>query len=565
MRRTILTSSALLLLTLAAYWQVKDHDFVPYDDDKYITDNVYVQQGLTAESIQWAFTSGYASNWHPLTWLSHMLDYERFGLNPTGHHLNNLFFHLLNTLLLFLLLNRMTGRFWQSAFVAALFALHPLHVESVAWAAERKDLLSALFWILTMWAYVAYVRKPSRLQYLVVLIVFALGLMAKPMLVTLPFVLLLLDYWPLDRVRDVLQEKTKVGQLIKEKIPLLVLAAASSVITYFVQQAGGGMSMAESTAMSVRVANAVDSYFGYILKMFWPANLAVFYPHLGEMLSAWRIIGVAVALLAVTVLVFKLSNRYRYLTVGWLWYLGTLVPVIGIVQVGAQAMADRYTYIPLIGLFFMTVWGMVDLTAHWRTRKLALGGVGTAVVGVLAILTWQQVGYWNNGEQLFRHALDVTENNWLAHNNLATVLEKQGKLPEAEDHLLRTLEIHANLPLARYNLGNVYWKQGKRAEAIAQYQQALQLNSRLANVHLNWGLVLMDLDSVEEAISHYRAALEIDPEFSNAHYNVAIALERQGKYAEAVAHFREVLRYDPHDQDVLKALERLSPKQKDQQ
>ncbi|MGH2567698.1 MAG: glycosyltransferase family 39 protein, partial [Bacteroidota bacterium] len=391
----------LLAVSVAVvYWQVVNHQFVRYDDDKYITDNSYVQQGFTSESVVWAFTTGHASNWHPLTWLSHMADYELFGLHPAGHLLMNVFLHLLNSIVLFLLLRSMTGALWQSAFVAALFALHPLHVESVAWAAERKDTLSALFWFVATWAYLHYARKPTIARITGVAVLLGLGLMAKPMLVTLPFTFLLLDFWPLDRLgilgtdaRPKWSEiKPNVGNLLWEKLPLFTLVAISSNITYTVQQRGGAMSGEDSIAFTVRVANALVSYVEYVRMMVWPSGLAVFYPHFGETIPSWQVVGGAVLLCGITAVALRYGRQRPYLSVGWFWYVGTLLPVIGFVQVGAQAMADRYTYIPLVGLFIIVAWGAADVSTRWRKRGSILAFSSACVLVALMVVAWQQVG-----------------------------------------------------------------------------------------------------------------------------------------------------------------------------
>ena len=406
--------------TLIAFWQVNHCDFINYDDPSYVTENIHIRHGITTEAIRWAFTTDYAANWHPVTWISHMLDVELFGLKPRWHHLTNLLFHIANTLLLFFVFHRMTKTTWQSAFVAALFALHPLHVESVAWVAERKDVLSTFFWMLTMGAYIHYVEHPRFRSYLAVFTFLALGLMSKPMLVTLPFILLLLDYWPLQRfeqktptqeipaeinkpisaskregkssgkqtVQAIVKEEEPadrkyqwalVRPLLIEKIPLFALAALSSITTFIVQQKGGSVASLEGIAPGVRIANAFVSYIIYVRKIIWPDDLAVFYPHPG-LLPFWQILGAVFLLIAVTVTVILEAKRFPYLAVGWLWFAGTLVPVIGIVQVGSQAMADRYTYVPLIGLFIMAAWGVPELLKNWRYRKEALAASSALIL-----------------------------------------------------------------------------------------------------------------------------------------------------------------------------------------
>ena len=483
----------LAIVTLAVYWQVGNSAFVNYDDPTYVTDNQDVRAGLTAESVTWAFSTTHGGNWHPLTWLSHMLDCQIYGLNPRGHHYTNLLFHILNTILLLLVLQKMTGALWKSALVAALFALHPLHVESVAWVAERKDVLSTFFWMLTVGVYVLYVENPGVKKYLLTILLFALGLMAKPMLVTLPFVLLLLDYWPLGRFqikklgtaqssdgtspKDTRNEKRKSPKgpakdavrskkntesgyrwslalpLIWEKIPLFVIAVASSIVTFFAQQSGGAVRSLEALPFTVRISNALVAYISYIGKTIWPFHLAVFYPHPG-MLAGWKIAGACLLLLSISFMAIRALRLYPYFTVGWLWYLGTLVPVIGLVQIGSQAMADRYTYVPLIGIFIIIAWGIFDLAAGWRYRKEGVAVVSASLLLILMVMTWFQLQHWSNSITLFKHAINVTENNLTAHYNLGLALVKNARMDEAIDHFTRALQINPDNANSHKNLGN---------------------------------------------------------------------------------------------------------------
>jgi tetratricopeptide (TPR) repeat protein len=506
--RTLCIYLALVLTTLASYWQVRNCNFVSYDDNLYVTDNLYVQRGLTGEGIIWAFTTDYAANWHPLTWLSHMLDCSLFGTNPRWHHFTNLLLHIANTLLLFAVLKRMTAALWRSAFVAALFALHPLHVESVAWIAERKDVLSTLFWLLTMIAYLSYVRHPGIIRYLLTVVVFALGLMAKPMLVTLPFVLLLLDCWPLGRLRfsgDV--NHKSLFRLVREKVPFFVLSAISSVITFIVQQKSGAMSRLDWIPLIIRFGNAFVSYVKYIGKMFWPSRLAVLYPYPVDMALLWPAVS-ALVLLAVSVFVIRFAPKYRYLLLGWLWYLGTLFPVIGLVQVGGQSLADRYTYVPLIGLFIIIAWGLPDLLAKWQRRKIMLGISAGIVLVAMSVCTRLQVSHWRNSKSLFEHALNVTAGNYVAHCSLAYALQQQGELDQA----------------------------------ITHNRQALRINPNYPKAHLGLGLVLLEKGNLTEAVAHFNEALRINPDFADAHYHLARALSEENKINEAVTHLREALR-----------------------
>lgn len=573
-RKRALILVSLSLLALLVYVQVVNHEFLPYDDDRYITANPAVQQGLTLQSIVWAFTSAHASNWHPLTWISHMIDYELFGVNPAGHHLVNLLFHLINTLLLFLAFERMTGGFWQSVVVAALFALHPLHVESVAWAAERKDVLSMMFFALTLWAYARYVERPSRKKFAPVILFAVLGVISKPMLVTLPFVLLLLDYWPLRRIESPQPELVGTWEhpppkkwknrgsllwaLVWEKFWLFVMAVAVSNITVRVQSFGGTVSAIESTPLTMRLSNAAISYVTYIRKMFWPNDLAVFYPHTGETISTLQSIGAALVLVGITVLVLWRTKRFRYLSVGWFWFLGTLVPVIGLVQVGAQALADRYTYIPLTGLFIMVAWGSSDLLAKVRYKTLLLGAAGVVAMVGLSFVAWKQVGKWQNGITLFEHTLSVTENNWVAHHNLGWELHQRGRLAEAQHHFEETLRIYPNLAIANYNLGRVHFDQGRNDDARRSFYQALSLDSSHQATHIAVGKMLERDSGEAAAISYYQQTLEAFPDLEEVHYELGMLLVEDGRQDEAAEHFRRTVKLNPFDKLARRQLEVLA-------
>jgi tetratricopeptide (TPR) repeat protein len=548
--------AVLALATIIAFEPVRNNAFVTYDDDSYVTKNPQVQAGLTWSSIIWAFTEFHAANWHPLTWLSHMLDCELFGPNPFGHHLTNLLFHLANTLLLFWVLKRMTGALWQSAFVAAAFALHPLHVESVAWVAERKDVLSGFFWMLTIAAYIRYTERPCIGRYLLVVLAFCLGLMAKPMAVTLPFVLLLLDYWPLGRFQFAGSEQgPSARRLFGEKIPLLLLAAVSSVVTFIVQKTTGTVAAIEILPVNFRVANAVISYIRYIGKMIYPVRLAALYPF--AKISMWQVAASALLLLAVSRWVILLARSHRFLLVGWLWYLGTLVPVIGLVQVGNQAIADRYTYIPLIGIFIMVAWGLPHLLAKWRYRRIALSAASVLVFAVLLLCTRRQVKIWQNDFTLFGHAIAVTENNPIMHNNFALAIQLQGRIDEAISHYRQILQTNPKFVPAHNNLALALQSQGKFDEAIGHYRQVLQFAPHSVHAHNNLGLALQSEGRLDEAISHYLRALELRPKHPNAHRNLALAYVQQGKIDQAVMHFSEALRARPNWPEVYDDLARL--------
>ena len=588
-RHEFLVMLFLVLLTSVVYFQVKDHDFINLDDADYVTGNPHVKAGLTLESVKWAFTSYYDYNWHPLTWLSHMLDVQLFKLNPGWHHLTNLFFHIANTLLLFLVLHRMTKAIWQCAFVAAVFALHPLHVESVAWVAERKDVLSTFFWLLTMGAYVFYVEKPEMKRYLLALLFFALGLMAKPMLVTLPFVLLLLDYWPLDRYQkrtiaqtagvaapkamspvkvkqrrksktwhhgaeekkpaeksiDFLNLWTLIRPMVWEKVPFFCLTTASSIVTYVAQQSA--MSSFQALPLISRIANAFVSYFMYIAKMIWPNTLAVFYPHPG-IWSYWQVFGAAAMLTAITFAVIWNAKRFPYLIVGWLWYAGTLVPVIGIIQVGIQAMADRYTYVPLIGLLLMIAWAVPDILKEWRYSNLFLAIAAGVILSALMILTWIQVNYWRNPIILFEHTLRVTgNNNIMAHNGLGGALLSQKRIEEAIAHYRESLRINPRDGKVHNLLGAALREQGKLEEAVAHYREALRINPRNGEAHSNLAIALQDQGLIEEAVEHYRTAISLGYDPRDVYFNLGCLLASQGRFDEAASNFKEGLRIDPGD------------------
>jgi Flp pilus assembly protein TadD len=510
----------LALTTLAVYWHLRSCEFINLDDPVYVTADRQVRGGFTVDGIKWAFTAVKSSNWHPLTWLSLMLDCRLFGANPAAHHLINLLLHITNTLLLFAILGNMTGKLWANVFVAAMFALHPLHVESVAWISERKDVLSALFWMLTMAAYLQYIKKPNAGIYLLMITAFALGLLAKPMLVTLPFVLLLLDYWPLSRVTS---ERQTIYRLIKEKIPLFILSVMSSVVTFLAQRSGGAVAELVHLPLKVRIFNAFISYVEYIGEMIWPTHLAVFYPYLGN-LPIWQAASAATALLAITILVIRLTKNHRYLLTGWLWYLGTLVPVIGLVQVGNQALADRYSYIPLIGLFIIIAFGADDLFGKLRYRTIILPIAGVTVVCASSVCTYVQVSYWSDSVTLFEHALKVTKNNFLALNNLGMAYQSQGKTEQAISQYTQLLQFKPDDAKAHNNLGNALKAQGKLEEADEHYRQAVKYNPASAEAHNNLGLSLVAQGRIEEGIDQYHQALRLKPDSFEIQNNLAMVL-----------------------------------------
>ena len=559
-QQVILIYATLALVTFIAYEQVRYNSFVEYDDNIYVTENPYVLKGLTGESISWAFTTSYAGNWHPLTWLSHMLDCQLFGTDAGWHHLTNLLLHVANTLLLFGVLKQMTGAIWRSALVAAAFALHPLHVESVAWVAERKDVLSTLFWMLTIAAYLGYVKRPSSGRYLLTMLVFALGLMAKPMLVTLPFVLLLLDYWPLGRFLNnqdgkpvnIRSQWPTIYRLVREKIPFFALVAVSSVITFVVQQKAGAVAEIDILPLKFRIANVFVSYINYINKMFYPSNLSVFYPYHGTRPSV--VITYFIELAVVTAVIIYMSRRYRYLAVGWFWYLGTLVPVIGLVQVGSQSMADRYTYMPLIGLFIIIVWGIPELISKWSYQKIWLKVIAVVVLAVLMLSTRTQIKSWKNDATLFAHSIAVTQNNWVMHNNYGKALATEGRYQEAIDHLNEALRLRPVYFEARNNLGMVFFMQGRADEAMECFEEALRIRPDKAEAYHNLGSAYARQGKFELASQNYKEALRLKPYYPMAYYNLGVIMNMQGKHDEAIKYLDQALKLNPNWPGALDAL-----------
>ena len=573
---------ALLLIasTLLLYAPIKDHQFINFDDNTYVTNNNWVKRGLTWQSARWAMTTLEPSFWHPVTWLSHIWDVQLFGLNPAGHHLTNLLLHLANVLLLFGVLQQMTGAVWRSALVAFLFTLHPLNVESVAWVAERKNVLSTLFWLLTIGAYVGYVRKPGWGRYLGMMGVFVLGLMAKPMLVTLPCVLLLLDYWPLARLGNGWKEfRKRLPRLVIEKLPLFIPVTVISVVTMEASSQAGTLTSWEGLTLGTRVANAVLAYGLYLKKMVWPTDLTLFYPHPG---SSWGIGSVALAALVlggISLAVWWQGRSYRYLVVGWLWYLGTMFPVSGIIQVGGQSMADRYTYVPFMGLFIITVWGTTDLMRNMRLRREWLVVAALCMLMPLTVLSRVQLSYWESTSRLFEHALLVTSNNHLAHtvlglesmkkrefvraeeqfmeaikfgpkyapayNNLGLTLLEQERFDEAVELFSQSWKLNPNSVDALNNLGLVWLRQGKFREAALLFSQAIEVDPNHAAAYTNMGLVLAAQKRFEEAIVRYDRALKIAPDSYDAFNNLGVALMETDRLGEAVAHLSRAQEIDP--------------------
>jgi protein O-mannosyl-transferase len=501
------------VLTWLVFGQTLWHDFINYDDPRYVYENTRITSGLSLSGIAWAFTHIHSMNWHPLTTISHMLDCEFYGLRSGWHHFTNVLLHMVAVILLFIALQQMTCAFWRSAFVAAVFAIHPLRVESVAWIAERKDVLSGVFFMLTLLAYLYYVRSPRIIRYLLVVLTLACGLMSKPMLVTLPFVLLVLDYWPLDRI------KGHVWQRVLEKIPLIALSAVSSAATLVAQK--GAVGFTEQLPVLERINNAVVSYVVYIWQMLWPVNLVVFYPHPEGRLPVWEITFCLLLLICITVVALMLRKKRAYLITGWLWYIGMLVPVIGLVQVGWQGHADRYTYLPQIGLYIAVTWAMADLTTAWQHRRKILTAAALVVIGVLSWRAWVQTSLWRDSETLFRHALAVTPNNDVAENNLGIVFLRQGKLDDAISLLQAAVDLRPDNSPAHENLAKALLQKGQVAEALIHYQKLLELQPDNMEVHNIVGTVLIQQGRIQEGIEEWQKVLAIQPDNGNAMSNLA--------------------------------------------
>jgi tetratricopeptide (TPR) repeat protein len=537
LRLNFLVYAVLSIATLLVYLQVRSYDFVNFDDPDYVANNIHVRQGITTGGIAWAFTSTESANWFPLTRLSHMLDVELFGLDAGWHHLDNALLHTLAALFLFAFLYRATSARWPSAAVAFLFALHPLHVESVAWIAERKDVLAAFFWFFALWAYTRYAERPAPVRYLLVLASFCLGILSKPMIVTLPFVLLLVDVWPLRRPRSL--------SLLWEKLPFFALSAAAAAITYLAQSGSGAVD-ALRIPFALRLENALLTYLVYIAKMFLPTRLAVFYPYPSEILL-WQAAAAALAILGISALVLRVLRTHPFLAVGWFWYLGTLVPVIGLIQVGGQSRADRYTYVPMVGLFIMLSWTAAALMNRRPQSKNIVTALATAACATCVILTWNQIQYWNDSQSLFEHALESTGPNDIAQHNLgAFLMNIPGRLPEAILHLEAATTIRPGSAKAHTDLGTALSNIPARLpDAVREYQAALAISPDLAITRNNLGNTLSKMDRLPEAAAEYRAALRIDPQYAEAHNNLGSALARMGRSSDAVAQFQEALRLRP--------------------
>jgi tetratricopeptide (TPR) repeat protein len=554
--RNLILCLLLVAGTLVLYNTANQNGFVNYDDDVYVTANRHVQVGLRWSTIQWAFTTFDAANWHPLTWISHALDYQLFKLNPAGHHYTNVLLHCTNVVLLFLLLVKATQRTWPSLIAAAIFAVHPLNVESAVWVAERKNVLSMLFLLLVLWAYQRYALQPGIARYAAVFLLFACGLMTKPQVITLPFLLLLWDYWPLRRLQFGSAQPAVTGNRVRslgwlflEKVPLLALSAASAVLTLAAQRAGGAVRSVIEYPLSVRIENAIGAYFDYVGRMLWPLHLAPMYPHPGDSLRAWQIGVATLFVIAVTVLVLRYREK-RYLVTGWFWFLGALVPMIGLVQVGQQATADRYMYLPMIGLLLMLCWGLADWAGERKTRVVALASAAALTLAALGALTYRQVGFWHDSETLWTHAAAVTKDNYVAHVNLGETFLNQERTEEATVHFRAAVEIRPNDPAAHLNLGTCERRQKNYVPALQEDQAVLRLTTDQglrAYALVNMGSDYRLLKNYAQAKESYQAALGVNPEAARAFVGLGVIAQKTGEFSEAARNYSRAVELEPSD------------------
>jgi len=554
-----LVSAVLWMATLALFWPVAHFEFIDFDDPTYVTDNAMVQQGLTAESVRWGLTASVCANWHPLTLYSHMLDCQLYGLNAGKHHITNLLFHAVNGVLVFLLFRRLTGTLWRSALVAALFAWHPLHVESVAWIAERKDVLSAFFGLLSLLAYAGFIRETRASSrpfftssfYWQAAVLFALGLLCKPMLVTWPFLLLVLDYWPGQRL-----PAPRLWPLVLEKLPFFALAAGVCVVTYLVHWSAGDMKALEGLGLEPRLTNIPIAYCRYLLKTFWPTDLAIYYPHPLHWPAAEVVL--AVALLAgITILVWNARRAHPYLLAGWCWFIGLLVPVIGVVQIGRIAMADRYTYLPSLGLFFALVWGVSAGTKHCRRQAWWLTAAALVALAACGATARHQLGYWQNSEVLFRRDLAVTADNETARNSLGVALLSAGRTNEALAEFRRATRLMPQMDEAHYNLGGVLAAMGQTNEAIQELNQAIQFQPNQPKAFNNLAILRAKLGDTNQAIQNFREAIRLRPDYTDAHYNFGNFLNQWGDVSQAAQELATAERLNPDDMEIHQRLATL--------
>lgn len=543
----------LISSTLAIYWQVSGFEFVGYDDSKYLS---LAAKELSFNTLIWSFTTLEFANWHPLTWLSLILDHNLYGSNAGGYHVTNLLFHIINTLLLFFLLNKMTGTIYRSAFVAALFALHPLHVESVAWISERKDVLSAMFWFLTTWSYVKYCQKPKIITYLPVLLLFSFGLMAKPMLVTLPFVLLLLDYWPLNRItfnhcftNKANTESYSYTFLFLEKLPLFALSIASSIITFIAQNNYKAVISLEHASLVNRALNAFNSYAGYLQKTFYFNDLSIFYPY-PKFISFWQIAPSLLLIIFLTIIAILLFRKASYFFVGWFWFLGTLIPVIGLIQVGFQAMSDRYTYIPLIGIFIIISWGLKNLLESMKYGNILFAFSALFFISISSFAAYHQIAVWKNNLSLFSHVLKFNPKNYHAYHIIGHTMEINGKYLEALKYYRTVLRLNPVYDPAYINTGNILQKMGRFDEAVNCYKKALHINPNSAQAQYNLGIMMLSRNKLDSAINSFEKALAIEPDDSDTHNNLGVALMKSGNIKKALDHFEEARKLNPRSNEV---------------
>jgi tetratricopeptide (TPR) repeat protein len=612
-RPDVLICLIVVLATLSIYWQVRNFEFINLDDNLHLIENPRLLGGFTLENIKWAFRYDHITYWHPVTWLSYMLNVQLYGMKPGGHHMANVLIHIINGLLLFVIFHKATGALWKSAFVAMMFAIHPINVESVAWVSEHKNVLSTFFWMLTLLAYVYYTKRNSLFIYLLSLFFYMLGLMSKPMLVTLPFVMILFDYWPLERFKSVVPDdssdkkrfrniisdfrKSSFFYLFIEKVPFFLLSAITIFISSLSLENQGLDVSADVSPIKLRMANALVSYFTYITKMVWPKDLTVFYPY-PNMVSAWKAYGAFLFLICITLLAFRTFKKMPYIGVGWLWYMGTLFPVIGFVQAGLwPAMADRWAYVPFIGLFVIVAWGCSEFAHTYGVDQKWLNSATAMLLIIFIVASWIQIGYWKNNKSLFKHALNVSEQNFVAYNNLGIAMTKegnahnalrylekalkihpfrykvyvnignayttQGKMDEAIQNYIHALRINPNYEEALFNLGNAYSKKKIFDKAIINYSIALHLNPNLYQAHNNLGIILASLGHIDKAIEHYNNAIRINPYFVKSYSNLGLALLQRGKIDEAIIRFQTAMQIDPDDANIRVTLNRsLIMKQK---
>ncbi|MGB5218291.1 MAG: tetratricopeptide repeat protein [Smithella sp.] len=559
----------LIILILGVYWRVQNYDFIYFDDDIYVTQNSHVQSGFTADGLRWAFSTNYFGLWNPLTWLSLMFDYHLFGFNAGGYHWTNVILHLINSILLFLLFRNLTGAIWRSAFVAVLFAIHPINVESIVWISERKNVLSTFFWMMTMLFYARYVKEPEWKRYLPVIICFALGLMSKPMLVTLPFVLLLMDYWPLERAVISPQNnmernttrKEKISFLILEKIPLFILSALTVFINIYTPGHDTETQFLRTTGFIERINNAIFSYIMYIKKLFWPTDLSIFYLYLN--IPAWQIFLCAVLLILITIWVCRYFRQYPYLPVGWFWYLGTLVPVIGIMTIGDHTMADRYAYVPFIGLFVMTAWGMENISAKFTVLKKPLIFISVVFILLLAWAAHNQIKIWATTQILFEDVLKKNPDNYFAYQIVGQEMAKKGEHNGALYYYDMALKINSQFWSAHNNKGLILKTMGRREEALENFQRAIQVNKFSADAYYNIGLFYLEDRKLDKTIEYSLKTMQLQPDYQEAYNILGIALVEQGKINEGILQFEKVLRINPYNKNAHRNL-KLAMERSDQ-